>query len=206
MCMWIWTRFCRVWNIFTTWATSIATLNLQMVTAPPYRAHEKVLMTRDVNGRFHLKLADFGFTTTGAPTRIYQSLEARKSTPYFAPEVILRHEFSQQSDIWAFGCILYEFLYCCFDRRTAFPSLAALASYHSSPEIPAPQIGWNALRTSPISVPASIIPYRPSIERSWELFNGVFRLTFIRDSDKRPDARTLRERKDSWAAGQPVDV
>jgi len=165
-----------------------------------------VLMLRDVHGQFHLKLADFGFTTTGTPARIYQSLQRQGTTPYFAPEIVLRHEFSASGDIWAFGCILYEFLYCCFDRRQAFPELPFLASYYSTPNMPAFGIGWDTLQTDPVSLRASIVPYRQEIERSWEVFNGVLRLTFKREGTQRRDAQSLRERMASWMAGNPVDA
>jgi len=106
-------------------------------------------------------------------------------------------------DIWAFGCILYEFLYCCLDRRRAFPSPAFLASYYSTPSMPAIGIGWDTL---PTNLPASIVPYRQEIEQSWEVFNGGLRLTFGREGAQRPDARSLRERMASWLAGDPVDA
>lgn len=163
-------------------------------------------MTRDLNGRFHLKLADFGFTTTATPSRIREVLRERGTTPYLAPEIVLHHEFSEKGDIWAVGCILYEFLLCCFDRRQTFSSLTAVALYYHDGNMAPPQITWETLGIDPGGLPASVQGYRPEIEREWEVFNGVARLVFARGAAERPDAKTLRERKEEWMMGNPVDA
>jgi serine/threonine protein kinase len=156
-------------------------------------------MSRGRDGLFHLKLADFGFTTTGLPSRIYDSLERRGSTPYFAPEVILHHNFSAKSDVWAYGCVLYELLLCCDDWSRPFPSEEEIRDYYSDARMMTPHVDWMSLGIHPWTIP-------DAFTRSWDIFNGVFRMTFNRDAARRPDAGTVRERKESWMEGNPVDA
>jgi serine/threonine protein kinase len=54
------------------------------------------------------KISDFGFSSEGSSTSLQTSNTRRGTNGYRAPELISKYEISQQGDIWALGCILYE--------------------------------------------------------------------------------------------------
>jgi serine/threonine protein kinase len=68
---------------------------------------KNLLLMSDENDSF-IKLADFGFAA-----RVYdpKSLSKQCGTPFFvSPEILLRHPYDHQSDMWSVGCIVYLLL------------------------------------------------------------------------------------------------
>jgi len=54
------------------------------------------------------KLADFGLTSQVTSSRSQATARARGSQGYASPEIVRLNKYSQKSDIWSIGCILYE--------------------------------------------------------------------------------------------------
>ena len=61
-----------------------------------------------VNGHFVAKLSDFGVSTITGATSTTQGTMAIGAFQYLAPEAFKQVLPTQQSDIWAFGCICLE--------------------------------------------------------------------------------------------------
>ncbi|CAD8150246.1 unnamed protein product [Paramecium pentaurelia] len=90
---------------------------LQQILQGVKALHDKKIIHRDIkpanilksDGLF--KLADFGFAVI---ENQYESIIKKFSvgTPmYMAPETIQNNEYSEKSDIWALGIVLYQMLY-----------------------------------------------------------------------------------------------
>lgn len=138
------------------------------------------------------KIADFGFTSAGSST-LAQSIGGRGSVGYRAPELLSVGEFSRSSDIWALGCILYEM---CM-RRKAFRSDWETSRFADS-----------NTETS-ISIPVTRDP-DPNCDRCSRVFqefmqqealedlNQTLKSMFDIDSKKRPSAKTLKSKWESW--------
>src|SRR5277367_5178133 len=54
------------------------------------------------------KIADFGFTSEGSSHNARNSKSGRGTEGYRAPELVNNHTYTNKTDIWALGCILYE--------------------------------------------------------------------------------------------------
>ena len=68
---------------------------------------KNLLLMSDDNDSF-IKLADFGFA---ARVHRPKSLTKQCGTPFFvAPEILKRHPYDQQSDMWSVGCIVFLLL------------------------------------------------------------------------------------------------
>ena len=140
---------------------------------------------------WRLKIADFGFTAVAESGRMNFSVQGRMTPIYCAPELLINNSFSKKSDIWAFGCILYEWAFCCLNRRRAFSSLTAITSYYYTANAPAPQINWKTLQLSPHAIPIAHRPYREVVERQWDHLNRIFKSIFDRNPEARPTAAML---------------
>ena len=61
-----------------------------------------------VNNHLVATLADFGISIMGGATSATQGTKAIGTFQYLAPEALKRNSPTQESDIWAFGCICVE--------------------------------------------------------------------------------------------------
>jgi serine/threonine protein kinase len=71
------------------------------------------------------KISDFGIASEGNSKSLKTTQYRRETSCYQAPEVLFRGVFSNKSDIWAVGCILYKLML----GRSAFPSEVAVGGY-----------------------------------------------------------------------------
>jgi serine/threonine protein kinase len=118
-------------------------------------------------------------------------------TPIYS-ELLINKRYSQTSDIWAFGCILYEWALCCLNRRKAFTSIIEITAYFFDKETEAPQITWKKLGLSPHAIPKKSRPYRKAVEMEWEHLNIIFKLIFNREPEERPSATLLKEKLEEF--------
>lgn len=137
---------------------------------------------------------------------MYQSSRRRGTELYGAPELFLDFQFSQKSDIWSFGCILFEDSFCCLDRRRPFVTAYHAISYYSNPSIPTPAISWEAIGTTVRVIPIAHRPMRETVERRWQTLNLIFQAVFHRDPKKRPKAGTLIEYLEAFREDRPIEV
>jgi len=150
-----------------------------------------VVLVRRKGDLIALKISDFGFTTTGQSSKMYESRRGRVTEQYGAPELFLHDQYSKKSDIWSFGCILFEAVSACLDRGTPFSSIYAVTSYYSNTSIPPPQISWQTVGSTPRLIPMSARPMRDRVEQHWQNLNVIFEAVFHRDPKKRPKPRIL---------------
>ena len=77
------------------------------------------------------KIADFGTTSEGTSRKLSQTTAARGTAVYRAPELLAEDGgYHSKSDIWAFGCIAYEFC----TKRKAFAGDFEVREYRHSAE------------------------------------------------------------------------
>jgi eukaryotic-like serine/threonine-protein kinase len=74
------------------------------------------------------KISDFGITSEGTSKALKTTHYKRGKSSYRAPEILFRGVYSNKSDIWAIGCMLYRLML----GRPAFPSEGAVGSYFES--------------------------------------------------------------------------
>jgi len=74
------------------------------------------------------KIADFGATSEGTSKRLSPTSSRRGTVVYIAPEVLKEGGYNKKSDIWAFGCIAYEF----FTMEKAFRNDWEVMQYRGS--------------------------------------------------------------------------
>ena len=132
-----------------------------------------------VTSESRVKVLDFGIARSVAPTEIQDEVSTRSAVtaplpasggiagtpPYMSPEQIRGQVTDQRTDVWAFGCVVYELL----SGRRAFrgptvPDLLA-AILQSEPD-------WSAL---PASVPADVRRLlrkclEKDVTRRWQTF------------------------------------
>lgn len=153
--------------------------------------NETVLIKFLGGSHWVLKIADFGFTAVAESGKSAVSLEGRMTPTYCAPELLVENKFSKKSDIWAFGCILYEWAFCCLDRRRAFSSLTAISSYYFNKNAPPPKITWETSKLDPLAMPMECRQYREAVEQQWDHLNTIFESIFDRNPEERPTAESL---------------
>jgi serine/threonine-protein kinase len=114
-------------------------------------------------------LTDFGFTLGSNDTRLTGQGQVVGTLDYLAPELIRGESASSQSDIYAFGCVIFE----CLTGRPPFGDRRALevAKAHLEaeppdasavrPDVPVP-LGWAAARAlakNPAERPPTALTY-----------------------------------------------
>ena len=112
---------------------------------------------------------------------------------YCAPELLIQGRYSKKADIWAIGCIFFEQLMVCVDRRRTFRSISAITSYYYDETIPPPQISWKTIGTSPNFIPKVRMIYQTAVEKQWDQFNIILAAIFRRKPEERPNAVTIRD-------------
>jgi serine/threonine protein kinase len=92
------------------------------------------------------KIADFGLSAEGMSQRAYSTQRARGTQCYRAPELLSETSIvSRKSDIWAFGCILFELVFPLKAFKNDFQVFQFAAS-RSRPTLPSlPEESTNAL-------------------------------------------------------------
>jgi hypothetical protein len=91
---------------------------VDIVCALKYLHKEKGVLNRDVNphnimldNNFNVKLGDFGLARLDGNILNQSMTNAFEgSILYSSPEVVKNHGYTEKSDIWSLGCILYELL------------------------------------------------------------------------------------------------
>jgi serine/threonine protein kinase len=101
---------------------------IDIISGMKYLHKEKGILLRDVNphnilidNNFNVKLGDFGLAKRIHSTSVMtedeiQDLTSSMSTGfvgsilYSSPEMIKNHKYTEKSDIWSLGCVIYELL------------------------------------------------------------------------------------------------
>jgi serine/threonine-protein kinase len=147
--------------------------------------HARGLVHRDVkpanvmiDARGSAALADFGLARSTADTVLTKTGTVVGTVDYLAPELIRGHRPTGASDIYAFGCLLYE----CFAGAPPFADKSyvdALIAHVSDeppelgvyrPELPEP-VGWaimKALAKEPTERPSKATAYARLLRASAE--------------------------------------
>jgi serine/threonine protein kinase len=97
--------------------SDIIKIIVDIVCALKYLHKEKGVLYRDVNphnimldNNFNVKLGDFGLARLDGNT-LNQSINVFEgSILYSSPEVVKNQGYTEKSDIWSLGCIVYELL------------------------------------------------------------------------------------------------
>lgn len=111
----------------------------------PSSVHDKKVLHRDLKsanvfltGSGVVKLGDFGVSRVLSATQELASTFV--GTPYYlSPELLENKPYNSSSDVWAYGCIVYEM--CTFAHpfeAVDFPSLAVRILNAEPPELPQP--------------------------------------------------------------------
>ena len=126
--------------------------------------HQKRILHRDIkprniflDGDGNIKIGDMGLGRALDPGS--QFAETGVGTPlYFSPEMCQEKPYNQKSDIWAFGCLMYELA----SREPPF-----MASNHMA-----------LAKLSPFMLPlCSLLNAHPSLPQFF--FLGVFSICFV---------------------------
>lgn len=96
----------------------ILSILLDMVCGLKYLHRDKNILYRDVNphnilldNNFNVKLCDFGLAVKqGVKIEHSNSTNFVGTILYSSPESIRNEEYTEKSDIWSLGCIVYELL------------------------------------------------------------------------------------------------
>ena len=94
---------------------------LDIICAIKYLHKEKGILYRDINPQnvmidkdFNVKLGDFGLARRLGKEKLDHSTSTQTafigSILYSAPEVVMNQPYTEKSDIWSIGCILYQIL------------------------------------------------------------------------------------------------
>lgn len=83
-----------------------------------------VLLTKDASGNELVKVVDFGLAKVGDTQSITTTNELCGSPPYMSPEQITRRAADERSDIYSFGCLMYE----CLTGRPPLMGTSALST------------------------------------------------------------------------------
>jgi serine/threonine protein kinase len=76
------------------------------------KADNVLLVSKDVNS-LAVKIIDFGFMVRVGESGSFQDTRVLGSEGCFAPESLLRQQYSRQSDVWQMGCLLYRYSPAC---------------------------------------------------------------------------------------------
>jgi serine/threonine-protein kinase len=116
---------------------------LEQVAAAIDHAHAAGLVHRDVKPKNVLVgegddayLSDFGLTKLGGSSGITVTGEVVGTLAYLAPEVILGRAAGPESDVYAFGAMLFE----CLSGTTVFPRASQAAVLYAHTSEPPPRI------------------------------------------------------------------
>lgn len=128
------------------------------------------------------KISDFGITTEmtgdGSSRRLIVTPDQRGTRGYAAPEILEEEngKFNKRSDIWGFGCVIYELL----GKRKLFKSDFATVDYANGRkplELPTvstcfPRLTLSARTMSAIAVMGSMLAISPdSRPKADEMYN-----------------------------------
>jgi serine/threonine protein kinase len=128
-------------------------------------------------------LSDFGFSQALAPGATGESCLIRGTRAYIAPELVTRKEFSPKTDIWAFGCIMFEVGLT--GKRLAFED-----DYESRKYVEG-KFGFNLPQLRKEDNPRLSEWHR-------NRFNSLVGMCFHREPDQRPSAEMLRQMLNEW--------
>jgi serine/threonine protein kinase len=128
-------------------------------------------------------LSDFGFSQPIVRGNTFESLECRGTRAYIAPELVKRREYSFKTDIWAFGCIMFEV--ATSGKKLAFENEHESQRYaEGRPDYPLPQLTRED---------------NPELsEGHLKDFNSLLALCLHREPARRPSAKRLRVLLNKW--------
>jgi serine/threonine protein kinase len=119
------------------------------------------------------KLTDLGFTSEGSSKTLHSEL-GRGTACYTSPEFATRAEWNNKVDIWALGCIFYEFIY----QQRPFKNIYDVFNYSEGNlppwDVPPMDRRWREATAQVIEETLAIRPQaRPTATQLCQTFNRL---------------------------------